>query len=812
MWLEGVAQDVRFGARLLRNSPSFIMVAVLTLALAIGANAVLFSVMNAFIFHPLNVPAFDSLYLLERGPDKLPNLSYPYYLDLRDRNHSFDDLAAFDIGNVGLDTGNNPVHAWVEIVSGSFFDVLRIQPHLGRFIHSSDEHGPNSAPYVVLSHAYWHTHFHDDPAVIGRIVQVNQHPFTIVGVAPDEFHGTLMFFYPDFFVPLVNVEQITGRTDLNQRGSRWIFETFGHLRPGVTTAQAIADLNSIGAELARSHPRDDSQLNFYLARPSLHGDFLGPAVQGFLVGLMMLSGLILLAACANLGNLFAARAADRSREVAMRLALGARRVRILRQLFTEAILISLAGGAAGLWGSVLLLRQMSAWQPLPKFPVHVPVNPDAGVYLLALALALVSGLLFGAVPVRQVLRTDPYDIVKSGSRSTTERRISVRDVLLALQIASCALLVTSSFVAMRGLVRSLHSSFGFDLNTLLIETDLNMSGYRGEAVTEMQKRMIDAARRVPGVLEVGLADVPPLATGGWNSESVYADDATDFRPGSAVANPIRCIVSPEYFRAAGTALLSGRTFTWHDDTSAPAVAVINEAFARKVFGSANQALGAYFKRRGGGRVQVVGIVETGKYTGLTEDPRPAMFFPFLQVQGQTSTYLVVRAQADPMPLAPAITSALHALDSSLPLTTETWGNALEATLFGARMAALALGVLGVMAAMLAVTGIFGMAAYSVSKRLKELGIRVALGAQRRQVLQAALGRALKVLAIGSTAGLVLGLLASRVLAMIVYQATPRDPLVLAGVVAAMLLVGLLATWLPAQRALSINPWKLLREE
>ncbi len=808
-------QDIRYSIRVLRKSPGFTVAAVLTLALAIGANAVVFAVLNALLLLPLNVPQAQSLYAIERGVFKQQDNSYPDYLDLRDRTRTFDGLTGYILAPVGLDTGNNPVQAWGYEVTGNYFDALKIQPYLGRFFHVADEHGPNSAPYLVISYAYWHSHFQDDRSVLGRVVQVNKHPFTILGVAPPEFRGTLLFFSPDLWVPMVDQEQVQGLTVLGSRNEHDIFMVLGHLKPGVTPAQAVADLNSVGAYLEKAYPKEDANMTYSLARPSLAGDMLGPPVRGFMTGMMLLSGLILVAACANLGSLFAARAADRSREVALRLALGSSRRRILRGVFTEAVLISLLGGVVGLSGSIVLLRALSTWQPIPEYPLFLPVNPDARVYIVALLLALVSGFLFGAVPVRQILRTNPYEVVKAGSTGIiagrTGRRITLRDVLLVVQIAICAVLVTSSLVAVRGLVRSMHSNFGFDpQNAMLTDTSLSMAGYSGDKVPAMQRRMIDALRTIPGVQSVGYVSQFPLG-GGGSTEDVFTTQTTDLRQANAAANVQVFKISPDYLRTAGTTLLNGRSFSWDDNKNAPRVAVINQLLARKLFGSVPNAIGRYFKTEDGTSMQVVGVVEDGKYYQLTEDPRPAIFLSFMQLPSNL-TCLVVRSNRDPEQLSASVKRALHDLDPALPLNIQTWTQGLSIALFPSHVATVTLGVLGMMGAMLSITGIFGMAAYSVSKRLRELGIRMALGAGRKEILLAALGRPLKLLACGSAAGLFLGLLAAKVLAYIVYEANPRDPLVLGGVVLAMLLLGLLATWVPAQRALSVNPLSLLREE
>jgi predicted permease len=808
--------DLRLALRQLRKAPGFALTAVLTLALAIGANAIVFSVLNALILRPLKVPHPETLFMLERAYESttVPSESYPDYRDLRDRNRSFDSLVLYAItGGVGLDTGHgNPSVVWPYTVSGNYFDALGVQPYLGRFIHASEEHGPNSVPEIVLSYALWHSHFHGDPAAVGQTVQINKHPFTIIGVARPDFRGTELFFAPDMWAPIVNSPQISDFNSLEERGSHNAW-AIGHLKPGVTPAAATADLNAIASSLAKTYPKSDDGLKFSLSRPGLAGNTLGRPTRAFMSGLMLLAGLILLAACANLGSLFAARAADRAREIAVRMALGSRRQLIIRQLLTEAVLVSVAGGICGMAAAVVILRYLSTWRPIPNIPINIPVNPDVMTYALAFLLAVLSGLFFGLVPVRQILRSDPWQIIRSGSTTAgSTRRLTLRDVLLGLQIAICSVLVTASLVAVRGLARSLQNNYGIQpKNVMLVKTDLKMAGYDGDKRAPMQKRMLDAAAAIPGVTAVGYSDRLPLSIGGGDSE-VFTDATADFRPTNAAADAQNFQVSPDYFRAAGTALLAGRSFTMHDDDKAPVVAVVNREFARKVFGSADKAIGSHFRLWGGSnRAEVIGLVEDGKYQTLTEDPKPAMFFSFLQ-HGSSQTWLIVRSERDPQGIAAALQRSMRSLDPALPLEIRTWDNELDSALFAARVATVSLGVLGLLGAMLAITGIFGMAAYTVSKRLRELGIRIALGADQRKVLGAALGRTFRLLAIGSIAGMILGLLATRVLSSIVYQATPRDPVILGGVIFTMLCVGVVAALIPARRALAVDPMILLRDE
>jgi predicted permease len=803
-------QDLRYAVRQLRKSPGFAFTAILTLALGVGANVVVFSVLNTLILRPLNVRHPENLYNIARKPVGSDYQSYPDYRDYRDRNTTFSGIAAYSMTIAGIRDGSLVAKSFGFEASGNYFDVLGIRPALGRFFHASDEHGPNSAPYIVLSNNFWHTHFNGNRAIVGRQVDVNEHPYTVLGVAPKSFNGTEIFMVPDFWVPLVNEQQIEGDNYLEQRSNDqdWLI---GRLKPGVSVQQATENLNVIADQLQKQFPTADDGLQARLVKPGLMGDILSGPIHAFLFGVMLLALLVLVAACANLGSIFAARAADRGRELAIRLAVGSTRRRILRQLLTESVVVSLVGGVTGIVLAKGLLGALSRWQPFANFPIHVPMTPDIRVYAVGLLLSLCSGILFGLLPARQIWRTDAAQVMKSGASTVTAfRSFALRDVLLVVQIALCTLLVTASLVAVRGMQRSLRAPLGAQPQGVTLATgDLDMANLTGDEVLESQKRMIDAAARIPGVTAVGTTNAaPPSVLGG--DEVVYRQGTADFRFSNSVLDAMYYSISPGYLHAAGTKLLAGRDFTWHDDAKAPKVAIVNETFARKMFGKSS-AIGKPFLLYGGTLYQIVGVVQDGKYRTLTEEPKTAMFFPLAQMP-DSNTILVVRSSRGGSEIAADLQHMLSGIAPDVPFTIQSWPSALGVIYFPAQVAAAALGIMGLLAAMLAVTGIFGMAAYSVSKRMKELGIRIALGAQPAQLMRSALSRPLTLLLSGSIAGLVLGALASRLLAQIVYEATPRDPLVMSGVVATMALLGLLATWIPARRALHIDPNQLLHEE
>jgi predicted permease len=810
--LEAIRADLKYALRQLWKHPGFALTAILTLTLAIGANVVVFSVLNALIVRPLNVTDPQRLYNVEHNEHGWYSQSYPNYLDYRDRNSTFDGMVAYDSMSAALATRQTTTKNFGYLASGNYFDVLGVQPLLGRFFHANDEHGMNPVPYIVLSYDFWRVRFNSDENIVGTTVSLNKQPMTVIGVAPKEFHGTEVFYWPDFWTPITNGPLIGySHHYLENRSTSNPF-VLGKLKSGVTPQQASDNLNSICRQLAEQYPTADYGLDARLVKPGLMGDMWGDSVRDFLVGVMALALLVLLAACANLGSIFVTRAADRSRELAIRLAIGASRWVILRGVLAEAILVSLAGGAAGTFLASALLHGLSRWQPFTEFPFHVSVLPDTSVYLVALLLSLGSGILFGLLPARQIRRSGAAQLTKSSiATEMFFRRFALRDVLLSLQIALCTLLVTASLVALRGMQRSLHAPLGFQpQGVMLAGTDLTMAGYREEQFLPVQKRMLEETAKIPGISAVGIIDRTLLGEGCCGSEAVFRSGTTDFR--KALFGARNFSISPEYLAASGMRLLSGRNFTWHDTADSPPVVLVNVTFARMMFGN-TPAVGQHFLLyQGQFPKEVVGVVEDGKYQSLTEDPQPAMFFPLTQEINDDYTVLVVRSALPPTQLAAMLDRTLSDIDRNLPLTLHSWPDALDVAFFPPRAATAALGIMGLLAAMLAITGTFGVATYSVSKRMKEFGIRVALGAARVELIRAALGRPLLLLLSGCVAGLALGMFASRLLAQIVYQATPYDPLVLGGTMLTMALLGLLATWIPARRSMSIDPARLLRDE
>ena len=805
--LEDLLRDGRYALRGLWKSPAFALVTVCTLMLGTGANVVC-GVVNAVLLRPLAVDYPPSLYQVRPqawAKGRLLTTSYPAWQDFQRQNTTFVGIA----GYFGYSSARLRCDHRVRNVSGiettsNYFDLLGVQPQAGRFYREVDEHGPGSAPFVVLSDGLWRSEFEADPGVVGKVVQLDKVPFTVLGVAPASFHGTEQFVWPDYWIPIVNAAAVEGQDNLTDRAANAV-TMLGRLKPGVAPQQATEDLNTVALRLAKEHPQTDQGLPLRLIHPGLYGDN-GDVIRSFLYGANVLAGLVLAAVCANLASLFAARAADRRQEWAIRTALGASRGRLLRQLLTEALVVSLLGGAAGLWLASLLL----GWLNRLQSPYgHLAVSGGGWVYLTALILALMSALLFGLVSVRQVWPSHPIRAMKEAPADPAARRaFTMRDLLLVVQIAICTLLVTASWVAVRGMVRLLHTSLGFyPQDALLVEADLSPVELGDGTLLDEEQTMLETIRGIPGVVAAGATSRVPM-TGGLHGTPIYAPGTTDFALDRAALSPYVFSVSPGYLDAAGTRLLEGRDVSGQDTDEAPAVAVVNTALARKLWGQA-PAIGQHFivlDRL----TEVVGLVEDGKYHDLLEASQPALYLPWSQGKGRSAVFVVRSPQMRSETVA-RLERTLAALLPGTPVTVQPWTDALGLELFPARAATVALGTMGLLAATLALTGIFGMAVYNVSRRMKELGVRVALGAPRSRVLGAAVGGPLRLLALGSLAGLLASVCAGPLLRRMVYQANPQDPVVVGGVVLTMALLGLVACFLPAFRALTIDPSKLLRE-
>ncbi len=815
-WMSGIRQDFACALRQMRRSPGFAATAVLTLALGIAANVIVFGVLQALILRPLDIPHADRVMTLAHTDQPYPIFSYPEVREVRDGNTVFSAVAAWNVGSFGLEANGVTRPVWGYFVSGQYFEAVAIKPFLGRLLQRADDDHPGASQAAVLSWPAWKSDFAADPNIVGKTVRINKHPYTIVGVAQEGFYGTEKFLQAAFFAPMANEASLDSVNWLESWRDQHVWSVV-RIKDGVSMPQVQAELNRIAASIRRQYPKDEEKLSFKLTRPGLMGDMLGAPARAFLAALMGLAGIVLLAACANLGSLFAARTADRTREIAIRMAIGSSRWRILRQVLVEAFMISLLGGACACGLAWIALTGLAAWHPPTEFPFVFLVMPQPSLILLALLVSVLAGLLFGVAPLRQIFKTDPNDAIKSGgNHSFAGRRWAFRDFLLAAQIALCCVTVTAAFVSLRGLGKALTMDMGFKpKHAVVTKIELSQAGYSVVSADQFQRRLLERVSQLPGVAAAGYSHTTPLSQD-MSISPIFSQQTTDFRPSNKAFSIYFFDVSPGYFTAAGTLLLEGRDVSFADTPKTPPVAVVNQEFARRLFHS-EHAVGRYFKNQAGLAVQIVGIVANGKYLTLSEDQEGAAFLPVSQ-EPRTKTSLIVRIRPDSPDaatndMAATIRNVVRDLDRTIPIReSSAWNSQLGLTFFVSQVATAALGIFGAFGLLLSIAGTFGLASYTVSKRMRELSIRVALGAEAKQILASALGRMLILLGTGSLVGIVLGVAASRLLSAIVYQASAQDPIVLAAVVFTMMLTGLLSVAGPVRRALSIDPANLLREQ
>jgi predicted permease len=811
-WFDEINADVRFGLRTLRKSPVFAATAIVSLALGIGANAFVFSVFNSLLLRPLPIedPARVKFVETTTGPSH----SFPTYRELRDNNSTFTGLAAYRIAPMSMERTGSAERIWGLLATGNYFDMLGLKPVVGRFFHQEDDLKPGASPFAVLSFPAWKVRFGGDPSIAGRVIHINGLLYTILGVAPEGFHGTELLYWPDVWVPMMMEPQIeVGNPWLDNRNT-WNTWIAGRLRPGVTGAQAADDLNRIAADLARRYPDPDQGMRLKLADPGLFGSLIRGPVRLFTAGLLILAGLVLLTACSNLAGLMLARATDRQRELAIRTSIGAARGRIIRQLLTETVMLSLFGGAAGFALAAFLSRLLSQWRAPVDFPLQIEIVPDWRVLAFTTLAALATGVLFGIGPAVQLSRTDVNGLLKGGSGFVVLKqrfRFALRDLFVSVEVALCFVLVFSSILSLSALQHALTASIGFqphDVTTAAL--DLGLAGYQPAQGKAFQQRLLTALQQLPGVDLAAISNSIPLSID-QSSTTVEAADGPAER-GRNARGASYYIVSPGFFSTLGIPLLSGRDFNQHDNQQASRVAIVNQTFARQIMRT-EDPVGKTFREGFGGAVtQVVGLAQDGKYVSLTEAPHPALFWPNTERYNSTTTILV-KSSRPPGETIQQVRQLVATLDPRMPIYgAGTLESMLGFALVPMHAAAVALSAFGILALILAVTGIHGLVAYSVARRTRELGIRIAVGARSSEVLRLILGRLAVLVALGLAAGIVLALAAGQTLSAVIYGVSARDPGLLLLVVVLLIAAAAVSSWRPARRALHTDPLAALRYE
>jgi predicted permease len=812
--MDELIRNVRYGLRTLRKNPAFSATAIISLALGIGVNTLVFSAFESLLLRPLPIADPERVMSVETGNGI--SHSFPNYKEFRDNAATFSGLLGYRISPMSLERSGSAERIWGYLATGNYFDMLGVKPALGRFFHQQDDLRAGASPYAVLSYNSWQARFGGDPGIVGKSVRINGLSYSVLGIAPRDFHGTELFYWPEIWVPMMMQAQI-------ERGNAWLENPYtwdtwilGRLKPGVTVSQAGADLNRIAGALAKRFPDADLGLSIRFSRPGLMGSALRGPVRLFVGGLLLLAGLVLLTACANLGGLLLARSADRGREMAVRLSIGAGRGSIVRQLLTEALLLALAGGLAGCAMAVFLCRVLSQWHAPMDFPVQFEVTPDWRVFVFAAAVSTVTGALFGLGPALQMSRTELSGALKGDAGRVAFRRrfrFAFRDLLVGTEIGLCFVLVFGAALSLRALQNALVMPLGFNPNGVTTAAfDLGLAGYNEEGGKALQERVLEAVKALPGVASAAYANSLPLSID-QSHTGVQAENAPAER-GRRAKSANFYQISPGFLSTMSISLLSGRDFTRHDNVSAPRVAIVNRVFARQIMHT-EEPVGKAFRHGPGANgplVRVIGLVEDGKYESLTEAPQPALFWPIAQQYNATTT-LVVKSPRPAAEVLKQIRRAVAAMDGRLPIYgAGSFASMLGFALFPMQAAAVTLGAFGILALVLAITGIHGFVAYAISRRTREIGVRIALGARPGAVLRFVLGRMAGLIAVGLAAGVLLSLAAGQALRSVIYGVSPGDPRLMALVLVALVSAAGLACWRPARRAVAIDPVNALRCE
>ncbi len=844
MWrvrsIETLFQDLRYGLRVLLKQPSFTCMAVLTLALGIGSNTAIFSLLDAVLLKMLPVKNPERLVFLERiggaplGPKRSSNLSYAFFEQLRARHEALAGVCTFFSDpriNVGVDGKAEVANG--QRVSGSFFVVLGVNAVLGRTIIEADDKIPGADPVVVISYHYWERRFARDPAIVGKSITLNGHPFTIIGVTPPDFFGVSVGEAPDLWTPTTMYTQLKPGESIEEYFNSPLPYVLARLKPEVTEQQARAMLTGFlqqslmamsGSNLSPENQQSLRQQSIVLTPASQGLSSLRAQFSEPLRILMAVVGLILLIACANVANLLLARATARQKEIAVRLALGASRFRLIRQLLTEGLLLALTGGALGLlfawWSGSFLLALVGSG----RNPVFLKLTLDARVLSFTMVASVLAGILFGLAPAWRATRVDLTPALKDSARSVGGgSRLSLGKAIVVTQVTLSLLLLIGAGLFVRSLVKLKSLDAGFNQeNVLLVSTDPRLIGYRGRQIADLYQRLLERIKAIPGVRSASRSREGLL---GGNGSLTIGRIHVQGQPALPYENTLKgeppdrtpvCEVGPEYFETVGMTILRGRGLIEQDnEKSLHAVAVVNETFARYYFGTEDPIGRRFgFRAETRGQIEIVGVVKDAKYDSLREPARPTYYVSNLQFTGDwRDMTFQIRTAVEPTHFIAAVRQAVGEVEPNLPLfNIKTLATQIDETLVQERLIGKVSSFFGLLSLLLAAIGMYGIMAYAVSQRTYEIGIRMALGAQRNTVLRMILWQGMKMVLIGVGLGLLVSMAGTRIIANQLFGITPTDSMTFVGVPLLLLMVALLACFVPAHRVTKVDPLVALRYE
>jgi putative ABC transport system permease protein len=816
-----VLSDFRHAVRVLRKAPLFSLTSILSLAVGVAASTAIFSLSDALLFRPrVGISAPERVVDIGRGMhgEGFDNFSYPVFAALRERSTLFEQMSAlsFQPYVMSLSDGASTELVYATLVSGTFFDVLGTRPAAGRFFTPEEDRTPDALPVVVLSHAFWMQRFNGDPTVVGRMMTLGGRPYAIVGVAEPGFTGTSII-NADFWAPFAMEQHVRSAEAslLSQSGAVW-HTAIGRLKPGVSIAQAKDELNAILTNYFRE--RGDERLDRWTIAVSPSARIPAPArgpVSGFIALLGVLTLLMLLIACSNVAGMLLARAIERRREIATRLAVGASRSRVVVQLLVEGSTLALIAAAVSIPATYAAIRLLSAFQPDLPVPLLLELRVDPRVILFSLLLALLTTIAFALLPALQSTRFELAPMLHGATATPDRRRAWLRQSLVAAQVAMALLLLVAAALFLRSLGEAATIDTGFNAaNVDVVQVDMRLGGYRGEAGVRATIDLLDRIRQIPGVTSAAVSRMVPLQGGGLGLGRLRVPGYMG-PGGNDEIEADADVISPDYFRALELPLVRGRAFTAADRQGAKDVIIINEILAERLW-PGREAVGQHILRdfgaSGGERpLEVVGVAKTSKYRSIGEAPRNFVYLPLAQSFMDDLTFYVRRAPGSSQ--IPAVRQAIRAFDSKLPVVhAQTLQQATAIGLLPQKIAAWIAGSVGVVGLLLAALGIYGLVAFSVAQRTREIALRMALGATRESVLAMVLRQSARLALIGGVVGLALALGVGIALQSLLIGIRPIDPVALGTAVSMLMAVLLAASWVPARRASRLEPMRALRSE